>query len=220
MPTKRIGALVIGQSPRPDLVAPLVQLLPACEILQAGALDSLTLEDLPDTTDATYPLVTRMSNGTLVMVNEGYITPKLQESLNWLETEGVTATILLCAGTFANLQGNQPLFKPFNIGCGVFAALHMKSIGLIAPIEEQEAPIQQRWESIGSKATVWTADLGNQDQEFCQQLAKNIQANGLDCIVLDYVGHPIEQVTKLQKSIEIPVIDLGYLTMIMLTNTI
>ena len=50
MSIKRIGALVIGQSPRPDLVAPLVQLLPDCEIRQAGALDGLTPEDLPGTT--------------------------------------------------------------------------------------------------------------------------------------------------------------------------
>ncbi len=96
----------------------------------------------------------------------------------------------------------------------------MKSIGLIAPVEGQELPIRQRWESIGLKTTVWTANLKNQDQEFRQQLTTNIQNNNLDCIVLDYVGHPPDQVEKLKNSVEIPVIDLGYFTMIALANTL
>ena len=41
MNNKQIGALLIGQSPRPDLVKPLAALLPDWEIIQAGALDGL-----------------------------------------------------------------------------------------------------------------------------------------------------------------------------------
>lgn len=96
----------------------------------------------------------------------------------------------------------------------------MKSIGLITLIEEQEIPIQERWEQMGWRPTVWTADLGVQDAGFYKQLIKRIHTNILDCIVLDYVGHPFEQVTQLQKSIEIPVIDLGYLAMVTLASTV
>ena len=42
-----------------------------------------------------------------------------------------------------------------------------------------------RWELI-----VWTADLGNQDRVIHRQLIVRINENELDCIVLDYVGHP------------------------------
>lgn len=220
MPRKKIGALVIGQSPRPDLVAPLMKLLPGCDILQAGALDSLTSEDLPDITGAIYPLVTRMNDGILVMVEESFIAPKLQKAIDRLEAKGVEASILLCAGTFATLNSNRPLFKPFNIGAAILESLQISSIGLIAPVEEQEVPIRKRWESIGLKATVWTSKLGNQDQAFHQQIINNIQENDLECVVLDYVGHPKEQVEKLQNSIDLPVIDLGYLTMITFANTL
>ncbi len=220
MSTKRIGALVIGQSPRPDLVIPLQHMLPDCEILQAGALDKLTSEDLPDASEATYPLVTRMRNNMRVVVAEDYLAPKLQEALTRLEKDGAVATILLCAGTFDHLSGTMPLYKPFKIGIGLLASLHMKSIGLIAPVVEQEKPIKQRWESMGWKTAVWTADLGNQDAVFRQQLIEKIQAKKLDCIVLDYVGHPVKQVEKLQKLIEIPIIDLGYLAMKTLANTL
>jgi hypothetical protein len=85
---------------------------------------------------------------------------------------------------------------------------------------EQEIPIKQRWEKMGWDPTVWTADLGDQDQTFHRQLNERIQTNGLDCIVLDYVGHPLKQVTQLQNSIEVPVIDMGYLAMVMLASTV
>ncbi len=220
MSQKRIGALTIGQSPRPDRVAPFENLLPGCEILQAGALDDLTLDDLPEQPNVAYPLVTQMQDGTLVMVAESFITSKLQQALNQLETNGVVATLLLCAGTFADLHGTQPLFVPFKIGCSTLSALQLKSIGLITPVRAQEQPIRERWEKMGWQPTVWTADLSVQDEKFQQQLTDQINAKNLDCIVLDYVGHPFEQVIQLQKSVEVPVIDLGYLAMVTLASTL
>lgn len=217
---KRIGALTIGQSPRPDLVAPLENLLPDCEILQAGALDNLTPDDLPEPSEAAYPLVTQMRNGKTVMVEESFITAKLQLALNQLETNGVIATLLLCAGTFANLQGTRPFFIPFKIGYNFLSALQMQSIGLITPVAAQEIPIRARWEKLGCQPTVWTADLGIQDETFHQQLSERIKTNKLDCIVLDYVGHPLAQVKQLQEYVEIPVIDLGHLAMVTLASTL
>jgi protein AroM len=220
MSRKRIGALTIGQSPRPDLVAPLKKLLPGWEIVQAGALDGLTAGDLPELSNATYPLATQMRNGKRVMVAESHITPKLQQALTSLEMKGVKATILLCAGTFAGLYGTLPLFVPFKIGHAILGAFQMKSMGLITPVKEQERPIKERWEEMGWRCTVWAADLEAQDTQFHEELAERINLNNLDCIVLDYVGHPVEQVKQLQKSIKIPVIDLGHLAMITLTSTL
>lgn len=217
---KRIGALTIGQSPRPDLVAPLKQLIPDYEIIQAGALDGLTLDELPDISEAAYPLVTRMQNSKVVKVDEDFLSPKLQHAQNQLDSKDVVATLLLCAGTFADLHATHPIYKPFDIACGVLKTLNMKSIGVIAPFPEQVVPIRQRWESMGWEPPVWAADLGNQDRAFHQELTNRINEFELDCIVLDYVGHPLEQVTQLKRSIIQPVIDLGYLAMDILANTV
>lgn len=217
---KRIGALTIGQTPRPDLVSPLEQLIPDWEIIQAGALDSLTQEELPVISKAAYPLITRMQNGALVTMDENFLGPKLQHAQNRLDSKGVAATLLLCAGTFANLHGTQPIFKPFDIACSVLKALNLKSIGVITPFPEQMVPIQNRWHSNGWEPVVWTADLGNQDRKFQQELLTRINEFELDCIVLDYVGHPLEHVARLKRSIKQPVIDLGYLAMVVLASTI
>ncbi len=220
MPHKCIGALTIGQSPRNDLVAPLAELLSECEIIQAGALDGLAVEELADPKGAIYPLVTRLRTGNLVMVAEDFIAPRLQIALEKLEYLGVAATLLMCAGTFADLKGTQPLFKPFEIGKSVLRTLDINSIGLLAPVPEQEAPIRQRWETAGWEATVWTADLGKQDQAFLGQINEKVVRHNLECIVLDYFGHPIEWVTKLQNSVDIPVLDLGYLATVTLANVV
>jgi protein AroM len=217
---KRIGALTIGQSPRPDLIAPLQQLLPSYEIIQAGALDGLASKDLPVESKTDYPLVTRMLNGARIMVDEGFIEPKLQQALKRIEAQHVVATLLLCAGTFGSLHTDKPLFKPFTIGCSVLRALNIKSIGLIAPVIEQEGPIQRRWKNEGWEPVVWTGDLGVQDQKFHQRLRRQVRDNGLECILLDYFGHPLEHVVQLQRSIDIPVIDLGYLAMLTFSATL
>lgn len=221
MTHKRIGALTIGQSPRPDLVLPLINQLPdTCQIIQAGALDDLGKSSLPPIEEGTYPLTTRMRDGSFVIIEEAFLATKLQQALDQLEGQGVAATILLCAGTFADLKGTRPLFKPFSIGRDVLNALGFSKIGLIAPIKEQEAPIRRRWLTANFQPTVWTADLTQQDKRFVQQLTEQIKINHLECVVLDYVGHPESLVTQLRKTAVIPVIDLGELAIAAISSVV
>lgn len=212
MSNQQVGALLIGQSPRPDLVKPLAELLPDWEVVQAGALDGLTSADLPATTDTIYPLTTRMRDGTAVTVDEQILLPLLQQKLTELENQGVVATILLCAGTFAKLQGKRPLLKPFDLTRNLLPTCGFHQPGFIVPFAAQEQPVRQRWQPVlGRIPVVWTANLGQQDEQFKAQLSATIQAHDLDCLVLDYVGHPSLQVKHLQKMAPLPVIDMGAL---------
>ena len=74
---KKIGAVTIGQAPRTDVMEDLAGILQGdVELIQAGALDSLTLEEVktlrPDGTGNT--LVSRMRDGTGVMLQEQKIS--------------------------------------------------------------------------------------------------------------------------------------------------
>jgi len=211
--SKRVGALTIGQSPRPDLVAPLRQMLPDYELLQAGALDHLTVDDLPEVSTDQYPLTTRLRTGTLVKIEEQFLAPYLQSALHKLESQGVAATLLLCAGTFNALKGQRPLFKPFDIARTTLQASGIQQIGVICPIPEQERAITQRWSESGFQATVWATSVD--DPEHIQTKACSFES-----IILDYVGHSIEHVLRLQRTVSIPVIDLGYLAMSVMTSTL
>ena len=221
MTNKVIGALTIGQSPRPELVAPLKRRLPEeCQILQAGALDGLTKASLPAVHNGNYPLTTRMQDGSSVMIEESFLAAELQQALDQLEERGVMATILLCAGTFSDLRGTRPLLKPFAVGRAVIDSIGLNKIGLIAPIKEQEAPIRRRWQAAGFQPTVWTAALSRQDEQFVQQLNEQIELNKLECIVLDYVGHPEPLVSQLRATTVVPLIDLGQLAIAALSSVL
>ncbi len=220
MSIKHIGALLIGQSPRPDLVDPLHELLPDFEIIQAGALDDLTPEDLPDVSESSYPLGTRMANGQSVLIDESFLASRLQAALVELEAKGVVAAILLCAGTFAKLVGTVPLFKPFDVGLGVLQVLNFRNVGLISPIAAQAEPIRKRWQQAGMQTMFWAADLTQPDASLYDRLTAQIRKKRLQCIVLDYVGYSRESVQLLQSNIAVPVLDLGYLALRTLASSL
>jgi hypothetical protein len=176
--------------------------------------------EIPAATEGSYPLTTRLRDGSSVTVEEAYLAPRLQEALAHLEEQEAVATLLLCAGTFAHLRGTRPLFKPFAVGCDLLRQLGLRSIGLIAPYSDQEDPIRRRWKAAGFEPIVWTADLALQDDHFYRRLNENVQANALECLVLDYVGHPGGQVNRLQEGTQLPVLDLGESAMTALASAL
>ena len=100
---KKIGAITIGQAPRTDVMEDLDDILRGdVELIQAGALDLLTLEEVetlrPDGTGNT--LVSRMRDGTGVMLQEQKILPLLQQRIHDLEEQGVSAILIMCTGEF------------------------------------------------------------------------------------------------------------------------
>lgn len=214
MARKTVGVLTIGQSPRPDLVSPLLNRLPpGCRLIEAGALDGLSRSEIPKPDAAAYPLSTRLREGKVVMVGERFLADRLQQALGRLEAQGVVATALLCAGTFAQLAGTRPLFKPYEIGVDELLRQGWRAIGLITPIQPQEDPIRQRWARAGFRPTVWTADLARQDDLFRERLRQRIARHNLECLVLDYVGHSATSVIQLREHAQVPVVDLGQLVL-------
>jgi protein AroM len=84
---KKIGVITIGQSPRIDIIPEMREILGAdVEILEAGALDGLTLEEVkkfyPKGGD--YILCTRMSDGREVVVAKRFIVPRVQKCIDLL----------------------------------------------------------------------------------------------------------------------------------------
>mgnify|MGYP001817575913 CR=1 FL=1 len=210
---RRVGVLIIGHSPRPDLAAPLQKKLSHLELIQVGALDHLTASDLPKSTITRYPLSTRLRDGTVVQVEELFLEPLLQKALDALETQEIVASIVLCAGSFCGLRGQKPLFKPFDIATGTLAALGITRIAVITPFENQKRPTEKRWRAAGFDPTAFTAQLSEIDliQKRCQ---------GQTGVVLDFVGHSPNHVLRLRRKLTIPVVDLGDLAMSILAQAV
>ncbi len=140
---KPLGLLTIGQAPRDDVVPEIRSLLPAdVEIIQAGALDGLSSEEIAHhrPTQGTATVVTRLADGREVMVDKGFVHQRIQELAGRLADE-TSAIGLLCSGSFPSFPCSVPFIVPNRLLQGVLPNLEKgKALGVIVPSEQQIQP--------------------------------------------------------------------------------
>jgi protein AroM len=139
---KRVGMITIGQSPRVDVVPGMQEILgPNFEILEAGALDGLSLEEVkkfsPKKGD--YILCTRMADGTEVVIGKRFILPRMQECIDLLTERGAEVLLLLCTGKFPPFSSRRLLLEPQKILDHFLQALQGEKIrfGMLSPLKAQ-----------------------------------------------------------------------------------
>ena len=146
---KKIGAITVGQSPRVDLIPEIQPILgDSVEIIQAGALDGLSKEEIAKFVPrpGENVLVSRLTDGTSATFGESYILPRLQLCIDNLEQQGVSLILFLCTGEFpAEFRSNVPLIFPDHILKGLIPAIGVKNLSVIIPTKEQEAQMPGKW---------------------------------------------------------------------------
>jgi hypothetical protein len=193
-----LAAVTIGQSPRPDLLEPLRVRLPGdVMVIEVGALDALTVDDLPRGPAAS-PLTTRMRDGRPVTVNEGFLAPLVQAAVLAVEARGATVTLLLCAGVFPDVRARGRLIRPFEAAVLALRRLGARRIGVVVPISSQEASAERKWRAARFEPAIRVGP---------PSMAEGW--SGIDAVVLDFVGHPGGVVDALREGLAVPVLDLG-----------
>lgn len=199
----RVGAIVIGQTPRPDLEAVLGV---AAEV--RGALDLPGALDFPEhdpESPGIFPLRTRLKDGRVVVVDEPWLAPRVQEQIQSLEADGADVVVLLCAGPFAGLASRKPLVHPFRLGVGTLRAMGVQRLLTLVPIPEQVEPARHKWSEVGFQPDVVVfPDSGLAD--FVQG-----RVTHADAVVLDYVGLDQAVIDSVRRRVSVPVVDLGHL---------
>lgn len=200
MSRPRVAAVTIGQAPRPDLLEPLLARLGAeAEVFEVGALDGLAADRLPGRAGhAAYPLTTRLRDGSRVTLDEADLAPLVQEAIDRAENAGAAVTLLLCAGGFADVTARGPLIRPFEAAIAHLARLGAQRVALAVPFEGQSGPAARKWAAAGFEVRTVVGDPASIDPP-----------DGVDAIVLDYVGHPSGAVDALRARANVPVVDLG-----------
>lgn len=216
--SKRIGALTISQSPRYDLIQPLRLAFPDAEIIESGALDFTDVTQLPDGSDAYYPLTTTLNNGDKVTLDQDFLAPLLQTALDDLQQKNVDATILLCAGDFPDLKGDN-LVKPTETAHNILRSMNILDVLIVSPIAFQNKPIRDKWNEASFNPTVITMPDNSEFLKFIEEL--NIQTKSAhDCVVLDYVGFPWAGIRRMQNRMNKPLFELGQLAIATLKSVI
>lgn len=152
----RVGTITIGQSPRPDITVDLLRLLPpATEITERGLLDSLSNREIEKLAPAAgdFPLVTRLRDGSSVVLAKEKLIPLLQTAVQELETR-CEAILLLCSGQFPEIPSPAPVLYPSRLLEHFVRALAPRSATVLVPHPGQVEPARQHWEAIAGEVDV------------------------------------------------------------------
>jgi hypothetical protein len=217
-----VGTYIIGQTPRPDLTDGLSARFRGVDFVVVGALDGTDASYVPQPRIGGFPLETTLQDGTRVEVDAAVLEPKIQTAISALDSE-VTAHLVLCAGPFPGLVGEQPLIRPFELGASVLRGEGVETLVAVVPFIEQAGPALAKWASAGFKAQVHVASLragmpleargpgssGEVGRALVAGLSAGAGITDADAVVFDYVGISPALLALTRSAFELPVFDLG-----------
>jgi len=190
---KRIGMITIGQSPRVDIVPEMSEILgPEVEIVEAGVLDGLTLEEVkkfyPKRGD--YILCTRMSDGTEVVVAKRFLLPRVQQCIDLLTKKGAEILLFLCTGKFPQFSSKRLLIEAQKILDHFILALHGENerMGLLIPLSDQIDQARKKYYRLKGEMIIKAASPYAQKDEI-SLAAKELKKADPHVIVMHCMGY-------------------------------
>lgn len=192
MSGNRLGVIVIGQSPRPEVERELRRVLGAeLPIRLVGALDGMTRRDIdglaPSGSDDT--LFTRLPDGEGVVVAKRAVADGVQRRLAELEAAGVDAALLACTGAFPPLQYRGFLVQPSPVlHHAVLGLLPKGRVGIFNPLPEQREQVARKWRKEGWEIA-FEALLPGSDADAVEAAARRMARHRPDLLVLDCMGY-------------------------------
>lgn len=198
MAIPRIGLITIGQSPRDDIVPEMVaQLGRDVDVLQAGAIDGLTLDQvrkLAPAGDEAWA-VSRMQDGYEVRLAKRELVPRMQQRIDELEAEGVDLIVPLCASDWSELHCSVPFVNP---GKALMSIVHAMvrpggTLGMISPTDAQAKLAQARASSspVPVVSTFAQPYADDEDERLRQSedAGRLLREAGVDLIYMGCMGH-------------------------------
>jgi len=154
----KLGAMVIGQSPRHDVEAEIRAAAgDGIDIDLRGALDGLTrqqIDAIPPVSD-TDTLFTRLPSGDAVSISKKAVMAHGERQLVDLIAGGFDVTMILCTGDFPGWSERFRVVYPSRVLRNLVTALQPSgAIGVFTPLPEQAAKTEARWRDAGLTPTV------------------------------------------------------------------
>lgn len=205
-----IGAITIGQSPRTDITADILPLLPeGMRLAEYGALDDMEYEEImaqfaPAPGDEV--LVSRMRDGRQAKFTERFVTPLVQKKIDQAEAEGASAVILFCTGVFPGFRHKGLFLEPQPLFHAVAKKLAGgKRIGVLVPEPDQVEQAYRAWGDSGVEILAASASP-YLEMERIEKAAECFRDQGLAFICADCMGFSVEMKHRIQEIAGIPVL--------------
>lgn len=185
-----VGLVTIGQAPREDIEAVLRPALGDRHIVQAGALDRLDTAQIATLApaDDDVPLVTRLRDGTQVVVGKRAVLPHLAEAVADVGADGRPVAVL-CSGSFPRLESVVGVILPE-------AALRTRLVrelgvsdrlGVVAPLREQADQADVKWGDLATELVAVFASPYGPDSAV-REAAARLRDQGPGLVLLDCMG--------------------------------
>lgn len=207
---KILAAITIGQTPRVDITADILPLLPPHVVLKEyGALDDYTLEEItarfaPEPGDQV--LVSRMRDGRQARFAERYVTPLVQEKIYQAEKDSASAIILFCTGVFPSFEHRVLFIEPQPLFHSVVQKLaDGRKVGLLVPMPDQIAQGYESWAKSGVEVSIVSASP-YLDFDKVRQAAAGFAGQDLAFICTDCMGYSEAMKRAIEEETGLPVV--------------
>lgn len=201
----KVGFITIGQSPRIDVVPEIKPYLGNVEIIECGALDGLTLEEIKELEPkkGDYVLVSRLKDGTQVRLGREKIVKRLQECIKKLEKE-VDVIGVLCTGEFPKLTSQKLFVEPSLLLLKTVEVLGISKLGVIVPDPDQIEMTKHKWKGVCKNIEVRSVSPYVGNEEELTKVAQELK--DCDLIVFDCIGYTLNAKKIVKKVTEKPVV--------------
>lgn len=206
---RRMGVVVIGQSPRPSMEAEISAVLsPGTTIELRGALDGMSrgeIDAIPPTEGAD-ALFTLLPNGDNVRISKKVVEGRANAQLARFKDEGIDVVMLACTGKFPNLTPDGLVILPSAVLHRLVEAVLPKGrLGVFSPLAEQTALIAKKWQRDGVEVVGVTLQPGSDDAAV-DAAARAMADKQPDLVVLDCMSYTSANKARVRQHYSGPVI--------------
>jgi protein AroM len=206
---RRMGVVVIGQSPRPSMEAEIRAVLsPDVSVELRGALDGMSraeIDAIPPL-DGADALFTLLPNGDDVRISKKQVEGRANAQLARFKQEGIDVAMLACTGKFPNLAPDGLVILPSAVlHKMVEAVLPKGKLGVFSPLAEQTALIGRKWQRDGVEVVGVTLQPGSDDSAV-DAAAQAMADSHPDLVVLDCMSYTSANKARVRDIVGGPVI--------------
>lgn len=190
----KLGTLTIGQAPRTDITPILDGVLDArLPRRHAGVLDGLSRAEIERgfAAEAGKPvLITKLLDGSAVVIDRARTEAAAQAKLALLEAEGCSTILMLCTGHFESLRTETArLIEPDRILPPTVAALVQGAeLGIIVPLAEQISSEAGKWAPLGRTPLYAAASPYGGEGAAVADAARDLARRGAQVLLMDCMG--------------------------------
>ena len=206
-----LATLTLGRGSRSDLLPLLLEHLPEENMTHIGLLDELSTAEIErqySAIGAEKVVMTRLEDGTHVVLSAAKVEEALQKQIVELERQGYETILMLCSGQYKNLFTDSAiLLEPYRILPPLVDAItDGHQVGIVVARQEYIAEQAYKWQKLAQKPHFAVASPWQTSDDELIDAALLLQEQGADVVVLDCLGYHQRHRDFLQKLLGIPVL--------------